>query len=389
MATNRRTFLTATTLTALSQSRILGANDRIRIGVIGAGGRSRELLHALEANGGNEVVAACDVYEPRRKAAIARAASGSQDYADYHQLLDRKDIDAVVIASPDHWHVPMTMDAVAAGKDVYVEKPMTHTLEEGEPLTKAVRATDRIVQCGMQQRSWEHFRTAAEMIQSGKLGKVTQVRTYWFQNYGGRGTRPDVDVSKLEWKRWLGSAPDQPFEADRFFTWRWYWDFGGGAMTDLFTHWIDVVHMAMKTDAPRQAQMLGNRYQFPQRDCPDTLEASFEYPGFQVSYDGTMISSVDDGGLEFRGTDATMKLTREHLQIYPEGKNWHSPTLEILSKKDGTIAHMGNFLECISTRKQPNAPVETGVSAARPGHIGNLAYRKEARWINQDKFLGN
>jgi len=251
MATNRRTFLAATTLTALSQSHVLGANDRIRIGVIGAGGRSRELLHALEANGGNEVVAACDVYEPRRKATLARAAPGSQDYADYRQLLDRKDVDAVVIASPDHWHVPMTMDAVAAGKDVYVEKPVTHTLEEGDPLTKAVRATDRIVQCGMQQRSWEHFRTAAEMIQSGKLGKVTQVRTYWFQNYGRADTTSYVDIAKLDWKRWLGSATEQPFEADRFFIWRWYWDFGGGAMTDLFTHWIDVVHMAMKTYSPR------------------------------------------------------------------------------------------------------------------------------------------
>jgi predicted dehydrogenase len=386
MATNRRTFLSAATLTALTQSRILGANDRVRIGLIGTGGRSRELVHGLEASGGNEVVAACDVYEPRRKAAIAKAGSGSQDYADYHQLLDRKDIDAVVIAAPDHWHVPMTMDAVAAGKDVYVEKPVTHTLEEGDPLIKAVRATDRIVQCGMQQRSWEHFRTAAEMIQSGKLGKVTQVRTYWFQNYH-RASRPEVDVSKLDWKRWLGSAPDQPFEADRFYIWRWYWEFGGGAMTDLFTHWIDVVHMAMKTDAPRQAQMIGSRYQFTQRDCPDTLEASFEYPGFLVSYDGTMISSVDDGGLEFRGTEATMKLTREYLRIYPEGKNWHAPSTEIVSKQNGTDQHMGNFLECVRTRKQPNAPVETGVAAARPGHIGNLAYRKEARWINQDKFL--
>jgi hypothetical protein len=133
--------------------------------------------------------------------------------------------------------------------------------------------------------------------------------------------------------------------------------------------------------------MIGSRYQFPQRDCPDTLEASFEYPGFLVSYDGTMISSVDDGGLVFRGTDATLKLTRERLRIYPEGKDWHAPSLEILSKKDGTITHMGNFLDCVRSRKQPNAPVETGVSAARPGHIGNLAYRKEARWINQDKFL--
>jgi predicted dehydrogenase len=216
------------------------------------------------------------------------------------------------------------------------------------------------------------------MIQSGKLGKVTQVRTYWFQNYMRHGTRPEVDTAKLDWKHWLGSAPQRPFEVDRLFTWRWYWDYGGGAMTDLFTHWIDVVHMAMKTDSPIRAQMFGNRYEFPQRDCPDTLNASFEYPGFQVSYDGTMVSAVDDGGLEFRGTVATMKLNRERLLIFPEGRNWRAPETEIKSTGDGTITHMANFLDCVRTRKQPNAPVETGVSAARPGHLGNLAYRKSS-----------
>ena len=387
MPTNRRSFLAAATLTALSESRILGANDRIRIGVIGAGGRSRALLTALETSGGNEVIAVCDVFGPRRDSTAARITPGSQKYDDYRQLLDRKDIDAVVIAAPDHWHVRMTSDAVAAGKDVYVEKPVTHTLEEGDTVIKAVRATDRIVQCGMQQRSWPHFLTAAEMIQAGKLGKITQVRTYWFQNYQGSTKRPAVELSELDWKRWLGSAPDQPFDADRFYTWRWYWDFGGGAMTDLFTHWIDVVHMAMKNDSPRQAVMLGNRYEFPQRDCPDTVEASLEYPGFLVSYDGTMVSSVDDGGLTFRGTATTMKLTREHLRLYPEGKDWHAPETEILSKRDGTYDHMSNFLDCIRTRKQPNASIETGVAAARPGHIANLAYRKDAKWISQDKLM--
>ena len=385
MLHNRRTFLTAASALALSQSRVLGANDRIRIGAIGCGGRHRELMYALEKNGGNDVVAVCDVYEPRRKAALQKFPHATE-FTDYRKLLDNKDIDGVVIAAPDHWHVPMTSDAVAAGKDVYVEKPVTHTLEEGDQLTKAVRATDRIVQCGMQQRSWEHFRTAADMIQAGKLGKVTQIRTYWFQNYQGRPPQP-VDISKLDWKAWLGSAPDRPFDEDRFYIWRWYWDYGGGAMTDLFTHWIDVVHMAMQTDQPRQAQMMGNKYVFTQRDCPDTMEASFEYPAFNVSYDGTMVSSIDDGGLAFRGTEATMKLDRSRLQIFNEGKRSRTPDQEILSKGDGTITHMGNFLDCVRSRKQPNAPVETGVAAARPGHIANMAYQKEARWISQDKLL--
>lgn len=205
----------------------MGANERVRVGAIGTGGRMRELLSCLAKAGGNELVAVCDVYEPHRQSAREKFAPGAQEYVDHRQVLDRKDIDAVVIAAPDHWHVTMTIDAVAAGKDVYIEKPVTHTLEEGPKLEKAVRDSGRIVQCGMQQRSWEHFRTAAEMIGAGKLGKITLIRTYWFQNYLKRGPRPQIDTSKLDWKRWLGSAPDQAFDVDRFTTWRWYWDFGG------------------------------------------------------------------------------------------------------------------------------------------------------------------
>ena len=379
MEHNRRSFLTGAAFAALSQSRVLGANDRVRLGAIGTGGRSRELLHAAQVAGGNEIVAVCDVYAPRRAEKIEKFAPGGKEYVDYKELLDRKDIDAVVIASPDHWHVPMALDSVAAGKDVYVEKPVTHTIDEGEKLIAGVRASNRIVQCGMQQRSWEHFATAVEMIQGGKLGKVTQVRTYWFQNYGRRNP-PPVDTALLDWKRWLGSAPQQPFEPDRFLTWRWYWDFGGGAMTDLFTHWVDVVHWAMREDMPKTGQMTGSKYRFPQRDCPDTLDAAFEYPGFLVSYDGTMVSSVDDGGLEFRGTGATMKLNRGHLRVFEEGKRGAQPQFEVLSKEDGTIAHMRNFLDCVRSRKQPNAPVETGVAAARAGHLGNMAFRSSGQW---------
>ncbi len=376
MLHNRREFLaSAATLTALSQKRILGANDRIRVGAIGTGGRSRELLHCLKLADMADLVAVCDVYAPRRAQAADQFGTNASQHVDYREILDNKDIDAVVIAAPDHWHVKIASDAVAAGKDVYVEKPVTHNLEQGPALIKAVRATDRIVQCGMQQRSWEHFQTAAEMVFSGKIGQVTQVRTYWFQNYQPHGPAREVDASKLDWKRWLGSAPEQPFDQDRFYVWRWYWDFGGGAMTDLFTHWIDVAQWAMQSDTPQSAIMMGNKYVFKQRDCPDTLDAAVQYPNWIASYDGTMISSVDDGGLEFRGTEATIKLNRHSLRLYREGNRFGGPETEIPSKDDGTVAHMRNFLECVRSRKQPNAPVETGVAAARPGHLANLAYR--------------
>ena len=385
MQHNRREFLVAgAALSALSQSRVLGANDRIRVGAIGTGGRMRELMNCLRIAENNEIVAVCDVYEPRRQQAKEQFAPQAKDYVDYRQVLERNDIDAVVIASPDRWHVPMTLDAVAAGKDIYVEKPVTYALEEGPKLTRAVRDSRRIVQVGMQQRSWEHFQTAAEMVRSGKIGKVTLVRTYWFQNYLKRGPSPRIDTAKLDWKRWLGSAPDQPFDVDRFTTWRWYWDFGGGALTDLFTHWVDVVHWAMNSDTPQIAQTLGNRYAF-NWECPDTIQATFQYPDFMCIYDGTMIASLEDGGLVFRGTDAEMLLDRRRLTVLPELNRAFSspapapPSLEVLSKEDGTIAHMRNFLDCVRSRKEPNAPVETGVAAARAAHLGNLALKRGAR----------
>jgi predicted dehydrogenase len=288
-----------------------------------------------------------------------------------------KDIDAVLIASPNHWHVRMAVDALAAGKDVYLEKPVTHTIEEATPLLHAVHSSKQVLQCGMQQRSWTHFRNAVDLIQGGSLGRVTQVRTYWWQNYNQAGWTPKpVDTQALDWKLWLGSAPDQPFSEDKFYRWRWYWNFGGGAMTDLFAHWIDVAHWAMKSDQPREAQMLGDKYIFEQWDCPDTIQAAFRYPGFDVVYEGMMSSSIDDGGLEFRGTEATLKIDRSGFGIYREAvPSAQNPILTEESFCDGTITHMQNFFECIKTRKEPNAPVEAGIAAARAGHIANLAYR--------------
>ncbi len=372
---NRRSFIIGSGLTALASAKAFGANDTLRIGVIGAGGRMKQLLDAADAVRSYEIVAVSDVYAPHCDVVKTRSNGVATTHTDYHELLEKKDIDAVIIASPDHWHVRMATDSIAAGKDVYLEKPVTHTLEEGAVLTHAVRSSKQILQCGMQQRSWSHFRNAVDLIQGGSLGRVTQVRTYWWQNYGLSWIPKPMDVSLLDWKTWLGGAPDQPFTLEKYYRWRWFWNFGGGAMTDLFTHWIDVVHWAMKTDQPVKAQMLGDKYIFDQWDCPDTIQAAFRYPGFDVVYEGMMSSSIDDGGLEFHGTEATLKLNRSGLSLYREGvKGDQNPVLVEHSFRDGTITHMENFFECIKSRKEPNAPVETGVAAARAGHIGNLAY---------------
>jgi predicted dehydrogenase len=375
---NRRSFLIASGLTALASTKVLGANDTLRVGVIGAGGRMKTLLDSAEKTGTPfQIVAVSDVYGPRRDAVKERAAGvAATTHLDYHEVLE-KDIDAVLIAAPDHWHVRMAVDALAAGKDVYLEKPVTHTIEEGAALAHAVHSGKQVLQCGMQQRSWTHFRNAVDLIQGGSLGRVTQVRTYWWQNYNQAGWTPKpIDTQALDWKLWLGSAPDQPYSIEKFYRWRWFWNFGGGAMTDLFAHWIDVVHWAMKSDQPREAQMLADKYIFEAWDCPDTIQAALRYPGFDVVYEGMMSSSIDDGGLEFRGTEATLKIDRSGFGIYREGlQSGQNPILTEESFRDGTITHMQNFFECIKTRKEPNAPVEAGIAAARAGHIANLAYR--------------
>jgi predicted dehydrogenase len=337
----------------------------------------RNLLDAADHLGSYQIVAVSDVYAPHAEAVKARSNGLATTHVDYHEVLDNKEIDAVLIATPNHWHVRVATDAIAAGKDVYLEKPVTHTLEQGAPLIHAVRSSKQILQSGMQQRSWSHFRNAVDLIQGGSLGRVVQVRTYWWQNYNVSWVPKPMDAAQLDWKRWLGGAPDQPFSVEKYSHWRWYWDFGGGAMTDLFAHWIDVAQWAMKSDEPSKAQMLGDKYVFEQWECPDTIQAAFRYPGFDVVYEGMMASSIDDGGLEFRGTDATLKLTRSGFTVYREGiKKDQNPVLTERSFRDGTISHMENFFDCIKSRKEPNAPVEAGVSCARAGHIGNLAYHR-------------
>jgi predicted dehydrogenase len=403
-ATTRRSFLVASGLTALASSRAFGANDTLRVGVIGAGQRMGTLLDCAEKSGPHQIVAVADPYKPHREEVLKRdPAAGATLHDDYREVLDNHSIDTVFIATPDHWHVHCAADALAAGKDVYLEKPVTHTLEEGDTLLKAVRSSRQILQCGMQQRSWAHFRDAARMIQDGEIGRVHQVRTYWYQNYQrasapGSARTGSFNMADLDWKQWLGSAPDQPFNEDRFYRWRWYWNFGGGAMTDLFAHWIDVVHMTLGSDAPSRVFMLGDKYQFQEWECPDTVQAALRYPApsasertggnlskeprgvaangpFDVVYEGMMASSIDDGGLEFRGNEATLKISRSGLSIYREGvRGDQNPVLTERSTGDGTITHMQNFFECVRSRREPNAPVEAGISCARAGHLCNLAY---------------
>jgi predicted dehydrogenase len=386
-AENRRVFLKSAAATALSQSRVLGANERVRIGAIGTGGRCRYLLTVLGQIGGSELAAVCDVYEPRRVEIRQSLAPGAREYLDYRELLGRSDIDAVVIGSPDHWHVPMTVDAVSAGKDVYVEKPVSHSIEEGEVLRKAVEASGRVVQTGYQQRSWEHFRAGREIVASGKLGRISLILTSWYQNYLRNAiVAPKMDPGKVDWKSWLGSAPNQPFDALRYAHWRWFWDFGGGHLTDLYSHWVDTIHWYMGFDTPLAAQAMGDRHAIPMFDCPETINACYQYPGdFSVVYNGMLVGSLEGGNIIIRGSRGMMKLNRDGLAVYREGvvpserTTYPPPETQIPSAGDGTREHLKNFLDCVRSRSQPNAGIAAAVAAARAAHIGNIGLRKGAR----------
>ena len=241
----------AAVLGGLVPARVLGANDRIRLGVLGSGHRARYDMEMFMKVPGVEVVAVCDVFAPARAKALEIAGSGAQAYTNYREVLDRKDIDAVLIGSPDHWHKQMLIDAVNAGKDAYVEKPICHSIEEGVEMVRAVDASQRIVQTGTQQRSWDHWKLGKQIMDSGRLGKVTMVHTYWYQKYGSKDDLEKIDPGDLDWKSFLGDAPDQPFTEEKFYWWRWYWDFGGGILTDLLTHWIDAIQWYMNQPAPR------------------------------------------------------------------------------------------------------------------------------------------
>jgi len=385
--TNRRRFVGAALATAASYGRILGANDRVRLGAIGTGSRCQYLMSLLNKLGSNDIVAVCDVYETNRLTAKGKYAPDAQDYVDHREVLDRKDIDAVVIGTPDHWHVPIILDAVGAGKDVYCEKPVTHTIDEGAPLIAAVRESKRVVQTGTQQRSWEHYILAKQMVASGHLGQVTFVRTYWYQNHiASQAAPPDFDVSKLDWKRFLGRAADRPFDADQYEHWRWYWDFGGGAMTDLFVHWVDVAQWFTGSDTPSRATATGTSAILKGRQTPDTMSAALAYPTCIVEFDSALLGYIEGGGLMFRGTKAAMRLHRSGFAVYEEVPRYtenfepDNPVMQVRSTRDGAFDHMKNFLDCMRSRNTPNAPVEVGVAAARAGHVANFALRGNGVW---------
>jgi len=373
----------AAALTAASYSRVLGANDKIQLGVIGCGERGRHDMSQFMMVPAVNVAAVCDIYGEQIDKARQKATD-AKNFSDHRKLLEMKEIDAVLIATPDHWHSRVAIDALRAGKDVYVEKPLTLKIEEGPPIVKAARENDRICQVGMQQRSGMHYLQAkSEYFDSGKLGKITMARTWWHGNTYHLRRAPASLQSKpsnLNWARYLGPVKWRDYDPQQYYNFRAYLDFGGGQVTDLFTHWIDVVHMFMGKEIPSSAVAAGGVYHYKDgRTAPDTINVLLEYPSeFTATFEATLAPGVTGAAVEMCGTEGRLWIDRSRYEYYPLGRNV-KPTVVKAAPQDMTLDHVKNFLDCVRSRKLPNGDVLIGHRSAQASHLGNLAYMQKRR----------
>jgi predicted dehydrogenase len=398
-------------------------SDRIRLGFIGLGNRGDQVLTAFLEHADAQVVAICDLYQPHLDLAAKKIGGEPSQYKDYRRVLDRKDINAVVIATPDHWHALQMIHACEAGKDVYVEKPLSLCVSEGRAMVNAARHYQRVTQVGLQRRSSKLCAEAMELIRAGAIGKVTVVRAFHIQNEWPHGIgRPDDSQppADFDWDAWLGPAPQRAYNKNRtLYRFRWFYDYSGGQLTNMGTHYLDMVHRALGEEAPKSVAALGGKFaDFDNREIPDTMEAMWTYPsGTLVTFSQFNASSAEATArpcqVEFRGTKGTLYFSNEAYEIVPEtiparefpvlspldraaAKGWRSgsPMIEPRQAKgpsDTTAAHALNFLDCIKSRKPCNCDIETGHRSTTATLIANIAHKTGAvlQWDAQAERFTN
>jgi predicted dehydrogenase len=410
----RRSFLKAVAgaglATAASQRRVMGANDRVRVGVIGVGLIGKRHLLDFLAEPDCEVAAICEVYTPRLEEGLAMADGRASPERDFRRLLDRPDLDAVVVSTPDHWHAPMAILACAAGKDVYVEKPLTHVVREGRWMVQAARHYRRVVQVGTQQRSGAHYKRCVDLIRSGHIGELRSVRLAARRNVMPGFTEPvgRQPLSASDWDMWLGPAPYVPFEPTRcIYHFRWFWDYSGGQTTNLLAHDIDVVQWATG-EVPRAVAAMGGRYSLRGiGETPDVFEAVFGYPSFVATWSSCEVSAARGHGLEFCGTKGTLTINRAGLEVLPDAdippdaqipqftepprpssERPAGPRTPAITDsgyeqvRDQFKPHVRNFLDCVKSRQLPAADVEGGHRSVTSCHLANIAskLKRAVRW---------
>jgi predicted dehydrogenase len=409
----RRGFLgAAAALSAASWSRVLGANERVGVGCIGVGLIGRIHLRNFHALPDARIAAVCEAYTPRLQAALEITGAGPKAHGDFRRVLDDKDVDAVVVSTADHWHALMTMMACAAGKDVYVEKPLHLFVREGEWMRKVAARTGRIVQVGTQQRSAPHYRKARELLLGGAIGDLAGVQCNFFRNVmPGIGNPPDgPPPAGLDWDLMLGPAPWRPYNPNRgIYHFRWFWDTSGGQMTNLGHHSLDVVHWIYGLKAPKAAMSSGGRWFLKDNgEVPDTQDTILEYPGFnavvQFREASAGAGATTMGALTFMGTKGTMTLGRDGFQVAPDRKtdpvNSFAKIIgghpvggpqpvpepegvfwtEGAEDKSGDwkaqyVGHARNFLDSVKSRKRPNSDLESSHEVSTACHLANLSLR--------------
>lgn len=385
-------------LKARSASRVIGANDRIQVGHIGVGGMGMAHVHAFAKQSDEtrdiQSVAVCDIYTRRKEAARKAANLAEKDvHHDYRDLLARSDVDAVLIATPDHWHAQMALDAMAAGKDVYLQKPMTYTVDEARQLAEASRKYGRILQIGSQGLSDPSFHKAKELIAGGEIGELL-----WAQGTSSRNSllgewnwevEAEGTPQTIDWDRWLGSAPKRPFSPERYFRWRKYWDYSGGIATDLYYHTLGPIVFMMGAGFPVSVTAAGGIFVQKDREVPDTYATTIEYPNFYVALCGSMANEA--GGrylpLAIYGHKGTLTFDRNGVVLLPEDpmpgtfdkRTRPRPTAKTYEvqrpEADGHRPHTDNFFACMRSRKAPNLDGDLGYRIMTAIRLGVDSYR--------------
>jgi predicted dehydrogenase len=424
---SRREFVrtgAAAVLTAAAYDQVVGANERISVGFIGFGLIGKRHMLDFQAQPDVRMAAVAEVHRGRLEEARALIGGSVKTHGDFRKILDDREVDAVVISTPDHWHALMTMMACAAGKDVYVEKPLTLFVREGRWMINVARQHQRVVQVGTQQRSGVHYQRAKELIQSGHIGKISSVRMSSYRNIlPGYGSPPDQEPPpELDWNLWLGPAPWRKYNPNRcIYHFRWFWDYSGGQMTNLGQHSLDIVHWYLEALGPKKVCSLGGRFGLPDKgETPDTQDALFEYPGWTAVWSHREASRGQSPpyGLEFFGTKGSLAISRRGFVVTPDRKV--SPESTVPQFTDSRLAgepgsasqagpvplwteaikdesgdpraqfrqHVRNFLDCLKARRTPISDLESGHRVATACHLANLSLRL-GRMIHWDSGREN
>lgn len=375
--------------------KLVAPSDRLNVAAIGINGMGWADLTAMLKNPAAQCVALCDVDKnvlDKRAAELAQKGIKVKTYSDYRKLLESKDIDAVIIGTPDHWHALQMTQACAAGKDVYVEKPIGNSIAECNAMVAAQERHQRVVQVGQWQRSQQHFKDAIDFVYSGKLGQVRLVKAWAYMGWmKSIPKKPDgTPPAGVDYDMWLGPAQKRPFNPNRFhFNFRWYWDYAGGLMTDWGVHLLDYALLGMKAQHPRSVMAAGGKFAYPDdaAETPDTLTTVYEFDGFNIQWEHAI--GIDGGpygrdhGIAFIGNNGTLVLDRGGWEVIPE-----KDKMEAVPRKpkvdDGLDLHTKNFVEVVKSRKfsDLHTPIQAGANVAINAQMGNIAFKtgKKVYW---------